>query len=44
MAAITEKGRQELKAQRRYIYNQRQKLINKELANYRRTQWRVHPT
>ncbi|KAH6667430.1 hypothetical protein B0J14DRAFT_489712 [Halenospora varia] len=39
-AAITEKGRQELKAQRRYVYDQRQKLINEELANYRRTQRR----
>ncbi|KAK0114148.1 hypothetical protein ONS95_013650 [Cadophora gregata] len=43
-AAITEKGRQELKAQRRYVYNQRQKLINEELANYHRTQQRVHTT
>ncbi|KAG9231523.1 hypothetical protein BJ875DRAFT_498260 [Amylocarpus encephaloides] len=33
-ATITEKGRQELKGQRRYIYDQRQKLINEELANY----------
>ncbi|TAQ83756.1 hypothetical protein B7494_g7916 [Chlorociboria aeruginascens] len=43
-AAITEKGRQELKAQRRYVYDQRQKLINEELANYRRTQRRVYTT
>ncbi|KAG9244994.1 hypothetical protein BJ878DRAFT_420194 [Calycina marina] len=41
-AAIMEKGRQELKAQRRYVYDQRQKLINEELAKYRRTQRRVH--
>tara|TARA_R110002060_G_scaffold36206_2_gene47165 strand:- start:1334 stop:2014 length:681 start_codon:yes stop_codon:yes gene_type:complete len=44
MATITEKGRQELKAQRRYVYDQRQKLINEELANYRMTQRRVHTT
>ena len=43
-AAITEKGRQKLKAQQRYVYDQRQKLINEELANYRRTQRQVHTT
>ncbi|KAI3324577.1 hypothetical protein HD806DRAFT_534041 [Xylariaceae sp. AK1471] len=43
-AAITEKGRQELKAQRHYVYDQRQKLINEELGKYRRAQRRVHTT
>ena len=43
-AAITEKERQGLKAQRRYVYDQRQKLIDEELANYRRAQQRVHTT
>ena len=35
IVAITEIGRQELKG---YAYDQRQKLINEELANYRRIQ------
>jgi hypothetical protein len=33
-AAIMEEERKKLKAQRRYVYDQRQKLINKELENY----------
>jgi hypothetical protein len=37
IAVITEEMRKELKAQRRHVYDQRQKLINEELANYRRT-------
>jgi hypothetical protein len=43
-AAITEKGRQELNTQRRYVYNQRQKLIDEELASYRRTQQQAQTT
>jgi Protein of unknown function (DUF3435) len=43
-AAITEEERKKLKAQRRHVYNQRQKLINEELKNYRRTQQRVYTT
>jgi hypothetical protein len=42
-AAITEEARKELKVQRRHVYDQRQRLINEELENYRRTQ-RVHTT
>lgn len=36
-AAITEEERKKLKTQRRHVYDQRQKLINEELENYRRT-------
>src|SRR5271156_4600944 len=43
-AAFTEEARRELGAQRRHIYDQRQKLINKELENCRRIQRRVHTT
>jgi hypothetical protein len=42
--AITEEARKELKAQRRHVYDQRQKLINEELENYHRTQRRVDTT
>ncbi|TGO06957.1 hypothetical protein BTUL_0378g00020 [Botrytis tulipae] len=43
-AAITKKGCQELKAQQRYFYDRRQKLINEESTNYHRTQQRVQST
>lgn len=43
-AAVTEEARKELQRQRRHVYNQRQKLISAELANYRRTERRLHTT
>jgi hypothetical protein len=43
-AAIPEEARKELKAQRRHIYDRRQKLIDEELENCRRIQRRVHTT
>ncbi|KAN0101619.1 Protein of unknown function (DUF3435) domain containing protein [Hyaloscypha variabilis] len=43
-ATTTGEACKELTAQRHYLYKQRQKLINKELANYHRTQQRVHTT
>jgi len=43
-AATTEEACKELTARRHYLYKQRQKLIDEELANYHRTQQRVHTT
>jgi hypothetical protein len=43
-ADITEEAREELKAQRRYVYDRRQKLIDEELENCRKIQQRVHTT
>jgi hypothetical protein len=43
-AAISEEARKELRAQRRYIYDRRQKLIDEGLENCRRIQLRVHTT
>ncbi len=43
-AAIPEEVRKELKAQRRHIYDRRQKLIDEELENCRSIQRRVYTT
>ena len=42
--ATLEEVRKELNLQRRYVYDQRQKLIDEDLANYRKTQQRVCTT